>query len=65
LFLIILCLVTTCKKMPKNLSVNKEIKKMFLYFFIDLERQSLLPTYPKKWDQNHVIHVKKPSNGLS
>ena len=51
--------------MPKNLSVNKEIKKMFLYFFIDLERQSLLPTYPKKWDQNHVIHVKKPSNGLS
>jgi len=30
---------------------------MFFVVFIDLERQSLLPTYPK-WDQNHVVHLK-------
>jgi len=34
----------------------KERKKMFLYF-VDLKRQSLLPTYPKR-DQNHVVRNK-------
>ena len=29
----------------------------FCCFFIDLERQSILPTYPK-WDQNHVVRGK-------
>jgi len=29
-------------------------KSIFFVVFIDLERQSLLPTYPK-WDQNHVV----------
>jgi len=32
-------------------------EKMFFVIFIDLERQSRLPTYPK-WDQNHVVHGK-------
>jgi len=35
-----------------------------LLFFIDLERHSLLPTYPK-WDQNHVVHGKIPIDWLS
>ena len=29
----------------ENINVSEERKKMFLYF-VDLERQGLLPTYP-------------------
>ena len=34
-----------------------EKKRKYFVDFIDLERQSLLPTYPK--DQNHVVRGKK------
>jgi len=39
--------------------MDKE-RKYFCHF-VDLERQSLLPTYPKR-DQNHVVRGKKPSD---
>ena len=38
------------------LSEMNEKKRKYFVDFIDLERQSLLPTYPK--DQNHVVRGK-------
>jgi len=38
-------------------------KENIFIIFVDLEGQSLLPTYPKR-DQNHVVRGKKPSDWL-
>ena len=32
---------------------------MFLVIFIWFGRMNHLPTYPKEWDQNQVVHSKK------
>ena len=44
---------------------NEGRRSMFLSFFLfDLEGLTPLPTYPKEWDQNQVVHSQKLFGGL-
>jgi len=36
----------------------------FWLFLFDLEGLTPLPTYPKEWDQNQVVHSQKLFGGL-
>jgi len=46
--------------LPKYLSERiKEEEVCFWLFLFDLEGLGPLPTYPKEWDQNQVVHSQK------